>query len=580
MKTDREDSKLLSGGNSMYKGRHYMSVSAFQSLSQEVTSHRNAVQIGRSASVGDVIIPDAEVKQQSRKTLYGTLPFIATFGMQQKESSIYDLLSSIRLRSYESLTGFESEAARSPALIAEEIDELVITLPLIIAILAAITLQFLIGYNISICNGSANLIFPNHTLPQWSFAVASLPIGAPFGALLGGYLSNKTGRKLTILISSLFFLVGSIISALSPNIYWFIYGRLFTGLATGIATIVVPLYLGEIAPPTLRGTLGTLSLFIQAIGILISIAIVFPLRSRSNSNSTTELWRYLYILPIFLCCLQLLLSPLLLESPRWLLNQNELSKHGRYVIKQLRGFRTEEDIDNEIRNFIYASNKHKTNRNSAHSVEAMWDLLSYRDTDPLNSFPLESSLALAIMNILAIYVVLKLVSISERRTLLLTSSIGMCSSLIIVTITLQGYLPQICILLGFLSCVMFFELGLGPIPRLLVAEIFESKYVSTAMSIVSLTIWSSNIILSLSFLYIRESLGNFMFVPFITVLIVTFMTIFLYLPETYGRTIDEVQKLLSLNSEDFENIVVEAVGVEDYRYSNDYIMKTDSEYWR
>ena len=96
---------------------------------------------------------------------------------------------------------------------------------------------------------------------------------------------------------------------LAQNVYWLLPGRFLVGFASGLSSVVVPVYLGEIAPPTLRGTLGTCTQFALVIGILFSSIVAFPL-------ATEQRWRYLFLLTPILCVLQLGLSSFLLESPR------------------------------------------------------------------------------------------------------------------------------------------------------------------------------------------------------------------------------------------------------------------------
>ena len=105
----------------------------------------------------------------------------------------------------------------------------------------------------------------------------------------------------------------------------------------------------------------------MVIGILVSPLLSFSL-------ATADLWRFLFALTPALAIFQLVVSPFLLESPRWLLSQSEHSIEARCVIKALRGFRSDEEVENEVSNFLFASAKHKTGRASAHSTGAIMDL--------------------------------------------------------------------------------------------------------------------------------------------------------------------------------------------------------------
>ncbi len=178
------------------------------------------------------------------------------------------------------------------------------TFPLVMAVLVAVTLQFVLGFNNSVMNAPASVVFPGHTTAEWSVAVSAFAIGGPFGALVGGPLADELGRRRAILLTTVIFFIGGVIMTFAPNVYWLIPARLVIGLASGLCSVLIPVYLGEVAPPTLRGTLGTLSQFGVAIGILASGLLAVPL-------ATLSLWRYLFAVTPILCLLQVPLPALL-----------------------------------------------------------------------------------------------------------------------------------------------------------------------------------------------------------------------------------------------------------------------------
>lgn len=124
-----------------------------------------------------------------------------------------------------------------------------------------------------------------------------------------------------------------------------ILARFIIGFASGYTTVLVPIYLGEVAPPSLRGTLGTLTQFAMVIGILFADIVAFPF-------ATPNGWRVMFAVTAIIAVSQLLLSPFLLESPRWLLNRDPNSLRARYIIKRLRGLRNEQEVEREVGHFI------------------------------------------------------------------------------------------------------------------------------------------------------------------------------------------------------------------------------------
>lgn len=343
--------------------------------------------------------------------------------------------------------------------------------------------------------------------------------------MLGGYLANKIGRRGAIMFNTWIFAIGGALMTFAMDIYWLIPARLIIGFASGVSSVVVPVYLGEIAPPTLRGTLGTCTQFSMVIGILVSNLLAFPL-------STLDRWRYLFAITPLLCIIQGIVSPFLLESPRWLLNQDEKSIEARLVIKKLRGFRSDTDVEDEVEHFLFAASKHKTKRSSAHSSDAMWDLIMNKDIRKLvissvllqmaqqlcginavfyysTGFfsgildnPLIGTVVVSLVNVIATYIALKIMDTTGRRTLLLWSSGGMLISTILIITSLLGLTYNCIALFAVMSFVTFFEVGLGPIPWLIVAEMFDSKYVATVMSLACIVNWSCNFLVV--FLYINN----------------------------------------------------------------------------
>ena len=127
-----------------------------------------------------------------------------------------------------------------------------------------------------------------------------------------------------------------------------------------------------------------------------------------------------------------------------------------------------------------------------------------------------------------------------RRTLILWSSAGMLVSCIVIVLALLGVFNNILALLAVNTYVFFFEIGLGPIPWLIVAEMFDGKYVAVAMSLCSQLNWGCNFIVGMVFPYMNEFLGPYSFFPFAVILAFTFMFSLLVLPETQGKTPEDL----------------------------------------
>jgi SP family facilitated glucose transporter-like MFS transporter 3 len=87
--------------------------------------------------------------------------------------------------------------------------QIIVTAPLIFAVIAAVVAEFLIGYNTGVMNAPASVVFPGHSTVDWSAAVSAFAVGGPAGAVLGGSLANKRGRRGALLINAWFFMLGA-----------------------------------------------------------------------------------------------------------------------------------------------------------------------------------------------------------------------------------------------------------------------------------------------------------------------------------------------------------------------------------
>jgi MFS transporter, SP family, solute carrier family 2 (facilitated glucose transporter), member 3 len=507
--------------------------------------------------------------QLGRQELYEQIPFTAVFGLQTKERSLSHAFASyaadVDAASHTNLSQRDMESRRSMTnmIILDELefDSVLVTMPLVFAILVAVTSQFLVGYNTGVMNAPVGVVFPGHSTVTWSLAVAAFAVGGPFGATVGGRLADSRGRRGALLMDTWMFLLGGIIQTLAIDMLSIIVARFIIGFASGFSSVLVPIYLGELAPPTLRGMLGTLTQFALVIGILVSDLLAF-------SFATESLWRVLFALTPVACVVQLIMAPFLLESPRWLLGRDPKSLKARFIIKQLRGLRYDHEVETEVGYFVIGGEAQRTEKTSQSDI--LGEMLRHKKIRLLlisalvlqmgqqfsginavfyysTTFfqgvidnPLVGTTVVGAVNVLATYAALLLMDQCGRKTLILWSSGGMFVSCVFIVLALLGILNNMVALLAVNVYVIFFELGLGPVPWLIVAEMFDAKYVATAMSTCSQLNWACNFVVGLAFPYMNQYLGPYSFVPFATVLAFVFGYAAVLLPETQGTTPEEL----------------------------------------
>ncbi|KAL7517563.1 hypothetical protein ACHAWX_002479 [Stephanocyclus meneghinianus] len=551
--------------------------------------------------------------EMGRHELYEDIPFLAVSGLQRKEhnlsvafSSYAAALDTLEQDDYlHSTTGKhmsaeekEKRMSQMSLLLLDELeaDAVTVTTPLIFAVLIASMLQFIYGYNISVMNSPEPYVFPGHSTGEWSMAVAAFCVGGPFGSVLGGQWADSRGRRGALLIITWLFVFGGFIQACAPTLNVVILARAIIGLASGASSVLVPLYLGEMAPPNLRGVIGTMTQFALVIGIFFVDLVGFLF-------ANADQWRYMFALTGVLALLQLALTPFLLESPRWLLGRNRNSAKARFIIKKLRGFRYDEEVETEVDHFVGAAitqqlgcdgngdgDDVETSKNSS-SGSVMAEMFADRKVrllvistlvlqaaqqlcginavfyysglffEGVIDNPLVGTTLMGGINVIATYVALLIMDRCGRKTLIMWSSVGMFFSCVVIVLSLLGYLDKLVALVAVGSYVSFFEIGLGPIPSLIVAEMFEGKYVVSAMTVSLFLQWVCNFVVSLLFPYINETLGPYSFGPFAVVLLLTIIYAWIWLPETQGKSPEELLAELVAKNEGtvYHNMDIEEV---------------------
>jgi MFS family permease len=165
--------------------------------------------------------------------------------------------------------------------------------------------------------------------------------GAFFGAMFAGPAGDRLGRRLTILIGALIFIIGGIVQTSAQNISALFVGRLFAGLGVGFLTMVIPLYQSELAHPSIRGRITALQQFMLGVGALVAswvgygCFIAYPV-------TESKQWRIplgVQIIPAGILAALILLFP---ESPRWLIQHRKPEK-GLEVLAQLHAHGNEQD---------------------------------------------------------------------------------------------------------------------------------------------------------------------------------------------------------------------------------------------
>uniref|UniRef100_A0A671ER10 Solute carrier family 2, facilitated glucose transporter member 4 n=1 Tax=Rhinolophus ferrumequinum TaxID=59479 RepID=A0A671ER10_RHIFE len=456
---------------------------------------------------------------------------------------------------------------------------------LVLAVFSAVLGSLQFGYNIGVINAPQKVIeqsynetwlgrqgpdgpssIPPGTLTTlWSLSVAIFSVGGMISSFLVGVISQWLGRKRAMLINNTLAVLGGALMGLAnaaASYEMLILGRFLIGAYSGLTSGLVPMYVGEIAPTHLRGALGTLNQLAIVIGILI--AQVLGLESMLG---TATLWPLLLSITVLPALLQLVLLPFCPESPRYLYIIRNLEGPAKKSLKRLTGWADVSgalaELKEEKRKLererplsllqLLGSRTHRQPLIIAVVLQLSQQLsginaVFYYSTSIFETAgvgqPAYATIGAGVVNTVFTLVSVFLVERAGRRTLHLLGLAGMCGCAILMTVALlllervpaMSYVSIVAIF-GF---VAFFEIGPGPIPWFIVAELFSQGPRPAAMAVAGFSNWTCNFLIGMGFQYVADAMGPYVFLLFAVLLLGFFIFTFLKVPETRGRTFDQI----------------------------------------
>uniref|UniRef100_A0A8C8ILI2 Major facilitator superfamily (MFS) profile domain-containing protein n=1 Tax=Oncorhynchus tshawytscha TaxID=74940 RepID=A0A8C8ILI2_ONCTS len=460
------------------------------------------------------------------------------------------------------------------------------------------SLQF--GYNTGVINAPEQKLraFFNNTWMEryaepikpgtctivWSLSVAIFSVGGMVGSFSVGVMADRFGRKLSMFLVNILAVFGGLLmgfSTICSSYEMVIAGRLVIGLFCGLFTGLTPMYVGELSPTPLRGAFGTLHQLGVVIGILV--AQIFGLESLLGSD---KLWPLLLALTVIPAVLQCILLPFCPESPRFLLINQNKEEQARKALVRLRGT---EDVSKDMQEMKEESSKMAMEkkvtilelfRTAAYRqpllIAVMLHLsqqlsginaVFYYSTGIFESAgvtqPIYATIGAGAVNTVFTVVSLFLVERVGRRTLHLVGLAGMAISALLMTIALllvgvsfywlSFNITDMSLITGYSSLsylsigavflfVAMFEMGPGPIPWFIVAELFSQGPRPAAIAVAGCCNWTANFLVGVSFPKLEELCGPYVFIIFMILLIFFFIFTFIKVPETKGKTFDEIAR--------------------------------------
>lgn len=423
---------------------------------------------------------------------------------------------------------------------------------------------FLFGFETAVISGAERTIQALWNLSSgWQgFTVASSLIGTVIGSLIAGSPAQKYGRKKVLTVIAVLYLLSAVGCALTPIWFLFVLFRFIGGLAVGASSVVGPMYISEVSPAHVRGRLAASFQLMIVAGIFIAYLTNF-LFINLGENS----WRWMLGIMVIPAALFAILLRSIPESPRWLvLNRRDeeakliFAKTGEPdamgVIRlehQLEHYGLKEKlfVGNTYRKpIMYAVLLAMFNQLSGinailYYAPRIFEMAGFSKADAYLQ-PVYIGGANLLFTLLALTVIDKF----GRKTLLLVGCAGL---IVFLGLTANAFSPGGTmgknVLFYLLGYIAFFAFSQGAVIWVFISEIFPNSVRSQGGSLGSFTHWIMAAIISWTFPIIVESSPNggfYSFVFYTLMMILAFIFIWKVMPETKGRSLEQIQKELGI----------------------------------
>lgn len=414
-------------------------------------------------------------------------------------------------------------------------------------------------------------------------------IGCLVGALIAGALSDKLGRKRLLMVAALLFAVTSVGNGLANTFPVFVAWRMFGGVAIGLASALSPMYISEIAPAPMRGKLVGINQLTIVIGILLAQVINWWLVRHMGDQIVAALgrdateaakdefirsswfgqsgWRWMFALtaaPSLLFLVSMFFVP---ESPRWLA-KNGLTDRARAVLAKIGGTRYADAAIAEINSTLAAEEiqhvrfgdllEPKMRRVLVLGIglavfqqwcginvifnyaEEIFRAAGYDISSVLSNIAWTGSVNLAFT-----LVALGSVDRGGRRPLMLLGAGGLALIYVVLGGCYAAGVKGLPMLLLVLAAIGTYSMSLAPVTWVVISEIFPNRIRGAAMSVAVTALWIACFILTYTFPMLNAKLGSSgTFWLYAAICVAGLVFIFLKLPETKGKTLEQIEKEL------------------------------------
>jgi MFS transporter, SP family, xylose:H+ symportor len=446
-----------------------------------------------------------------------------------------------------------------------------------IALVAALG-GLLFGYDWVVIGGARQffeIYFHLRSASAVGWANSCALVGCFAGSLVAGALADHYGRKPVLLTSAILFAISSVLTGWAPNFPAFIAWRIAGGVAIGLSSNISPLYIAEVSPAAHRGRLVSLNQFAVVIGILfaqiMNWQIAAPVPDHLSPAAALASWnvqfgwRWMFTVVAVPAVIFLVASLAIPESPRWLLIRNR-GDEAMKVLRRVTG--TAEDATREAAAVVAALRQEEGNTSGwsgllqpgvrrvllvgvVLAVLQQWSGINilfnyaeevYRAAGLGTSQILLDIVITGAINLIFTLAAMAFVDRLGRRPLMLIGCCGIAVSHLLAGLAYRTGWHGTPVLVLTLCAIACYAMTLAPLTWVLIAEIFPNRLRSAGVSTAVSALWISSFALTYSFPFINRALGSAgAFITYGTICAAGAVFVHLFVPETKGRTLEEIE---------------------------------------
>lgn len=422
----------------------------------------------------------------------------------------------------------------------------------------------LFGYDTAVISGTVEALREHFALDPFKlgWVVGSALLGCVGGVVVAGKLTDWLGRRTVLAVSALLFLASALWCYWAPSVTELVAARILGGVGVGFASLLVPVYIAELAPPRHRGALVSLNQMAILLGMVLSYIVNAWIGRMGDGAWLAETgWRVMLGAEAVPALIFLALSLAIPESPRWLLKRGWTDR-ARVVLQRLHGAATAQRELAEIRDAIsheQASVMELFRRGRRGVVVMAMVLALFQAITGINivmyyaptiftSAGIATGAALSHSVIIGLVMLvftggsMLLVDRVGRRPIMLLAAAGMGLSLGLLGWMFAGAASDgWWLLLWILTYVSSFSIGMGGIYWVVVSEIFPTRVRGAAASLSVVFLWGGNYLVSQFFPAMLAVLAGHVFYFYAFMCLLCFVFVLVFVPETKGKTLEHIE---------------------------------------